>query len=234
MSKGVNQMDETNGVARSYLQAPYSRTLIPDAETGTYTAKIEEFPGCIAQGDTPEEAYHNLEAVAVSWIEELLGMGQQVPEPTANNQYSGRVALRLPRSLHRNAAQLAEREGTSLNQFLVSAIAEKVGAKNSVEQMLERMDQKTSEIATYAAGLVATMPGNLGRNVARSPWQRSDWLLNHLDYAPGYAVASPGEAANTVLSEEGRVFVWMPGGGSVLGTGIIAGWESEELSEAHG
>ena len=227
-------MDETNGVARSYLQAPYSRTLIPDAETATYTAKIAEFPGCVAQGGTPEEAYRNLEAAAESWIEELLGMGQQVPEPAAGNQYSGRVALRLPRSLHRNAAQLAEREGTSLNQFLVSAIAEKVGAKSSVEQMLKRMDQKTSEIAGYAAGLVATMPGNLGRYAARSPWQSSDWLFNHLDYTPGSAVANPAEAANTVLSEEGRVFVWRPGGGGVLGMGIIAGRESEELSEAHG
>ena len=227
-------MDETNGVARNYLQAPYSRILIPDAETGTYTAKIAEFPGCVAQGDTPEEAYRNLEAAAESWIEELLGMGQQVPEPAAGNQYSGRFALRLPKSLHRNAAQLAEREGTSLNQFLVAAIAEKVGAKSSAEQMLEIMDQKTSEIAEYAAELAATMAGNLGRSAARSPWLSSDWLLNHLDYTPGFAVASPAEAANTVLSEEGRVYVWRPGGGSVWGMGIVAGRESEELSEAHG
>ncbi len=83
-------MDEANGLARDCLEAPYSRVLIPDAETGTYTAKIAEFPGCVAQGNTPEEAYRNLETAAESWIEELLGMGQSVPEPAADNRYSGR------------------------------------------------------------------------------------------------------------------------------------------------
>ncbi len=77
----MGQMDETNAVAREYLKAPYSRVLIPDEETGTYTAKIAEFPGCIAQGDSPEEAYRNLEAAAESWIEELLGASEDVPEP---------------------------------------------------------------------------------------------------------------------------------------------------------
>jgi hypothetical protein len=38
--------------------------------------------------------------------------------------------LRLPRSLHRQATQLAELDGVSLNQFIVAALAEKVGAVN--------------------------------------------------------------------------------------------------------
>lgn len=132
-------MNEANEVARDYLKAPYSRILIPDDETGTYTAKIAEFPGCVAQGDSPEEAYQNLEAAAESWIEELLGMGEGVPEPAASNSYSGRVALRLPKSLHRNAAQLAEREGTSLNQFLVAAVAERVGAGTLYAEVARRL-----------------------------------------------------------------------------------------------
>lgn len=156
MSKGVGQMDEANGVARKYLKAPYSRILIPDDETDTYTAKIAEFPGCVAQGDSPEEAYRNLEAAAESWIEELLGMGQQVPEPAASSQYSGRVALRLPKSLHRNAAQLAEHEGTSLNQFLVAAIAERVGTSSLYQSMVQdlgvRLDQLTANTATRMIG----------------------------------------------------------------------------------
>jgi predicted RNase H-like HicB family nuclease len=146
MSKEVGQMDEASRVAKGYLESPYSRILIPDSSTGTYTAKISEFPGCIAQGETPEEAYRNLEAAAESWIEEVLGAGQQVPEPAIGNRYSGRVALRLPKSLHRNAAHLAEREGISLNQFLVSAVAEKVGAENLAEKLLEKLEQKSSEI----------------------------------------------------------------------------------------
>ncbi len=141
-------MDEANGSARDYLEAPYSRVLIPDAETGTYTAKIAEFPGCVAQGDTPEEAYRNLEAVAESWIEEVLGMGQRVPEPATGGQYSGRVALRLPKSLHRNAVRLAERDGTSLNQFLVTAIAEYVGASALYAQMTQQLGEQVVQEIT--------------------------------------------------------------------------------------
>ncbi len=147
MSKGVGQMEEANKTAKDYLRAPYSRVLVPDDETGTYTAKIAEFPGCVAQGESPEEAYRNLEAAAESWIDELLGMGQQVPEPGIDNRYSGRVALRLPKSLHRNAARLADREGTSLNQLIVAAVAEWVGANTLYAQMTQSLEQQVAEAA---------------------------------------------------------------------------------------
>lgn len=150
----MSRMDEDNRLAREYLKAPYSRVLIPDAETSTYAAKITEFPGCVAQGDTPEEAYRNLEAAAESWIEELVGMGQRVPEPSVFNQHSGRIALRLPKSLHRNAAQLAEREGTSLNQFLVSAIAERVGAGTLYAELGQKLEEQVAQIAVEYVGVV--------------------------------------------------------------------------------
>lgn len=68
-------------VTRAALKRPYRRVLIPDEESGTITAWIEEFPGCIAQGDTPAEAYRRLEAAAESWVEAALEMGQSIPPP---------------------------------------------------------------------------------------------------------------------------------------------------------
>jgi predicted RNase H-like HicB family nuclease len=134
-----------------YLKEPYARVLLPDGETGTYAAEILEFPGCIAQGDTPEEAYRNLEEAAKGWIQAALDLDQDIPEPWVNQGYSGRVALRLPRSLHRRAAQLAEREGTSLNQFLVAAVAEKVGASDLYERLTQRLAQRSIQVATQIA-----------------------------------------------------------------------------------
>ncbi len=40
---------------------------------------------------------------------------------------SGRLLLRMPRSLHGALAQLAEREGTSLNQFITGTLASAIG-----------------------------------------------------------------------------------------------------------
>lgn len=130
---------EREMVAKDYLKQPYSRVLIPDPESGTYTAQVLEFPGCIAQGDTPEEAYRNLEDAAESWIEVALDQRIDVPEPLSQVSYGGKIALRLPKSLHRQAAAMAEREGVSLNQFLVVAISEKVGERREQDRLQEQL-----------------------------------------------------------------------------------------------
>lgn len=41
------------------------------------------------------------------------------------------VALRLPDSLHQYAKQLAAQDNASLNQFIVTAVAEKISARNT-------------------------------------------------------------------------------------------------------
>lgn len=112
----------------AYLKRPYQRVLIPDPEKGGYTAKIAEFPGCVTEGDTAAKALKRLEDAAESWIEAVLDMGQAVPEPMAEQEYSGKLMLRLSRSLHRRAAEMAYAEGVSLNQFIVITLAERVGA----------------------------------------------------------------------------------------------------------
>lgn len=130
-----------------YLKEPYSRILIPN-EDGTYSAEIFEFPGCFAEGATPDEAIRNLEAAAESWIEASLAQGLEIPEPAMNQGYGGKIALRLPRSLHRQAARMAERDGTSLNQFLVTAIAARVGAEDFFTRLAERFEQRLATTAT--------------------------------------------------------------------------------------
>jgi predicted RNase H-like HicB family nuclease len=119
-----------NVAASELLRKPYTRALVPDVESGTFMAQVLEFPGCVAQGKNPAEAYERLEAAAESWIEAALEMHQEIPQPATDAQFGGKFALRLPRSLHRQAAQLAELDGTSLNQFIVATLAEKVGAVN--------------------------------------------------------------------------------------------------------
>lgn len=123
-------MDKSRRSPEEYLKEPYTRLIIPDEESG-FTAQILEFPGCVAEGDTVEEAYAGLERAAASWIEAALDLGQDIPAPAWAGEFSGRVALRLPRGLHRRAAIAAERDGTSLNQFIVMAVAEMVGAASA-------------------------------------------------------------------------------------------------------
>lgn len=47
-------------------------------------------------------------------------------------------ALRLPASVMRLARETAEREGVSLNQFIASAVAEKLSAMRAIDFFQER------------------------------------------------------------------------------------------------
>ena len=105
---------------------PYARIVLPEPD-GTFRGEILEFPGCIVTGDTPVEALTSLEDVAATWIESALAQGQQIPKPLEVEGFSGKLVLRLPKSLHKKAARLAERDGVSLNQFIAYALAEHVG-----------------------------------------------------------------------------------------------------------
>jgi predicted RNase H-like HicB family nuclease len=139
------QKNSTTDKVTKFLRQPYTRILTPDAESGTYTAQVLEFPGCVAQGDTPEEAYENLEKSAAGWIEAARDLGQEIPEPFMNQGFGGKIALRLPRSIHRRAALMAEQDNTSLNQFLLSAISERVGAEDLYTRILERLHQEWAQ-----------------------------------------------------------------------------------------
>jgi predicted RNase H-like HicB family nuclease len=111
------------------LKRPYSRILVPDPD-GRFTAEILEFPNCVAFGDTAAEALSNLEEVAAEWISAATEQGQNIPEPLDSADFSGKLVLRMTASLHRKAAICAEREGVSLNQFIVTCLAECVGERS--------------------------------------------------------------------------------------------------------
>jgi uncharacterized protein (DUF1778 family) len=51
---------------------------------------------------------------------------------------SSNFALRLPNSLKNGAANLAREDGTTLNQFIVSAVAEKLAALTTADYFSKR------------------------------------------------------------------------------------------------
>jgi antitoxin HicB len=114
-----------------YLKRPYSRVVIPEND-GTYRSEILEFPGCIASGDTAAQALASLEDVAESWLESILARGQSVPEPFEENEFSGKLVLRLAKSIHQKAAKAARRDGVSLNTLIANCVAEHVGVRKSL------------------------------------------------------------------------------------------------------
>lgn len=138
----------TSDVAEILTQ-PYSRVIVPDG-TGRFAAEILEFPGCFAEGDTPEEAYEQLERVAESWLENALAQSWRIAPPLAANEHKGVLTLRLPKDLHRRAAERAQVEGVSLNQFILFAVAEKVGSTEALARIEEKLDQILTNVGQKA------------------------------------------------------------------------------------
>ena len=55
------------------------------------------------------------------------------------------LSLRLPESLHNQLRRLAKREGISINQFVASAVAEKVAALMTEQYLEERARRGSRE-----------------------------------------------------------------------------------------
>lgn len=105
-----------------YLNMPYRVTLcpLPPDEGGGWFAEIPDLPGCGSDGETQEEALENLRDAQREWILAAIEMGRPIPEPTPyKDTFSGRLLLRMPKSLHRDLTRAAEIEGTSVNQLAV-------------------------------------------------------------------------------------------------------------------
>lgn len=126
------------------LDARYIRRLMPDP-SGGYTATIHELPGCIAEGDTAEEALAQLDSVANSWIESAKASGYPITPPIDYEGASGKVALRISRRLHQIAAERAELEGISLNQFIGNALASYIGQQDGLRRMAQQLEHALSE-----------------------------------------------------------------------------------------
>jgi predicted RNase H-like HicB family nuclease len=126
------KMSEEERYVSDVLKNPYQRLFIKDEEGG-YSASIVEFQGCFAGGATVAEAAEKLEKAAKSWLLAVLEKGQTIPEPRGDTQRcNGKVILRLPKYIHSAAVQQAALEGTSLNQFILSALSVQLGRKSKI------------------------------------------------------------------------------------------------------
>jgi len=111
-----------------YCGLKYAVTIIPDV-TGGFVAEIKDLPGCYSQGETLEEIYENIEEARRLWMESMYEDGNEIPLPGSETEreYSGKFNVRIPKSLHRKLDEMAEKEGVSLNHFLVSTLSRAVG-----------------------------------------------------------------------------------------------------------
>ena len=111
-----------------YMGLPYEVVVKEDRDGGGWFARVPDLPGCMTFSETFEGLHPMIEDAKRGYIEVSLEHGDPVPEPRELDGYSGRVNLRMPKTLHRDLARRAEEEGVSLNQVMLDALSRSVGA----------------------------------------------------------------------------------------------------------
>ncbi|MGH7908139.1 MAG: toxin-antitoxin system HicB family antitoxin [Candidatus Binataceae bacterium] len=131
---------------RKYEALPYRMEVFFDPESAAWVVRYPELPGCTAHGDSPEDAIALGREAKTLWLETALEEHQAIPLPAAEPEYSGKLVLRLPKTLHQAAARAAEREGVSLNAYLLQLVAEGVqrtGLKNLLDFVKGQVQRAT-------------------------------------------------------------------------------------------
>ncbi|PPK73898.1 putative HicB family RNase H-like nuclease [Methylobacter tundripaludum] len=89
-----------------------------------FEARVAELPDVAEYADSFMEAYE-LAIDTIEVTEKIFSaQGKKMPKPVVqtDDDYSGRVTLRIAKSLHRALAQAANNEGVSLNQHLTNVL----------------------------------------------------------------------------------------------------------------
>jgi RNA polymerase sigma-B factor len=111
------------------LELPYHVTLVreEDAEADEgWRAQVEELPGCEARGRTFEEAAQAIHVTMPNWIAAAIARGESIPQPKRGSDFSGRLLLRMPQTLHAELARRASRDEASLNGYITGLLASAV------------------------------------------------------------------------------------------------------------
>ena len=118
-----------------------------------YEARVRELPDIVEYGDTFEEAYE-LAIDAIETTAEIMAeKGRPMPQPMdIPDDFSGRVTLRLPKTLHRRLAQDAEEEGISLNAYLVYVLTHFSGLVTGAQSPERPASWKRVEQSDVAVG----------------------------------------------------------------------------------
>lgn len=121
----------------------YSFTVAWSDDDEGYIALCPEFPKLSGFGETVEDALVEVRTALKAAVQSYQDAGWPLPEPRKQQEYSGKLLLRLPRSLHARLAEAAEADEVSLNTYVVTLLS---GASSAaamrlvIEQAMRELD----------------------------------------------------------------------------------------------
>lgn len=109
-------------MAKTKFVDRYTYRVTWSEEDQEYVGLCAEFPSLSWLEETQEQALSGIRKLVRECIEDLKASGEQVPEPIAAKNYSGKFMVRLPPETHRHLAMQAAEAGVSLNRLIASRL----------------------------------------------------------------------------------------------------------------
>jgi len=148
-----------------------------DKEDGLFVAEFLDLPGCSAAGSTVAEAYETAQQAKAEWLRVTLEQGLPVPKPSKTRDFSGRILVRLPVSLHATLVDRARINGSSLNQYIVHLLS--AGAVG--HQISSQLETVTGHLQEMVSRLDAGFHRQLGgiSRLTDHPSEILGWQMPH-------------------------------------------------------
>jgi antitoxin HicB len=137
---------------------PVEINRIPEEDGAGFVACIPALGRLLfeGRGDTAEAALHDLRQGAVALVEEYRRRRLEFPAPPREEEdYSGRLVLRLPKSLHRRLAGEAQRDGVSLNTYLIAILSDTLQSPRTRARLDEICESLTSASRAFSMHVAA-------------------------------------------------------------------------------
>ena len=155
-----------------YLELQYPFTVYADPDGG-YVVAFSDLPGCITQVEGIEEIPSMAEDARSGWIETEYEQGNDIPLPSHPEEFSGKFNVRIPRSLHRSLAEAAERQGISLNQYVV-AVLSRGDAQARLESQIQAISEDLISLTDLLPLRAVTSQFDMALSLAHPTYQFTD------------------------------------------------------------
>lgn len=112
-----------------------------------FVALLKEIPepSLHEYGSTQEEAIGNLAEEFGAYQEECKAKGIALPSPeTQQEEFSGRIVLRMPPWLHKDVAQKSAADGISINSFICNDLIK----TTTIDKLAEALNRKHADLIT--------------------------------------------------------------------------------------
>jgi predicted RNase H-like HicB family nuclease len=137
----------------------YGFHIIWGEEDEGYIATCPDFPGLSAFGETLEEASEQAKVALELFIDTYEEDKKPLPTPTTKQEYSGQFRLRIPKGLHRDLVNGAQRDGVSLNAYTIYLLTQAQSQNYLIEKVkpqLQRIENNTKRAVVHFKEIVGT------------------------------------------------------------------------------